>query len=189
MRLLFAKIYRLPFQLPYIGNFLSYVIYVLAITIPPLVVWLSGGRRLKYGNSIIFTPRERELAIQDGVELLRKCDPNMFNHFTKQMLNIAYSHNMRSPNNGGRFYSLHERYVKLGPECIAVFIVQCTLLAEVSSSLNRFRLKPSELVALKAAPRKVLEWADQHAFNPELINSYRKVVEKWEAGKRFQTIE
>jgi hypothetical protein len=184
MGLFFAKIYRLPLA----GDLLRYTVYLFVITLLPLIAWVCGGFKLKYGNSIVWTPREQKQAIQDGVECLRKCDSDMFLRFTKQRLNIAYSFNMKSANNGGRFYNLSERYLKLGSEGIAVFMVQCTLLAEASPSLNRCKLKTVELEALKVAPQKALDWMIQHSFHASLINSYRKVVEKWEAGKRFQSL-
>jgi hypothetical protein len=111
----------------------------------------------------------------------------MFLRFTKRRLNITYSHNIRNKNNGGRFYGLHERYVKLGSEGIAAFLVSAILLSEASPSVNQCRLNDRELAALKIALRKVLEWMRQHSFHPELINSYRKVVEKWEESRRFNS--
>lgn len=173
---------------PILGDLLTCCLYVFVKAITFVVVWISRGRRLRYGTSVIATPKEQSQAIQDGVERLRKCDPEMFSRFSRRRLNIAYSSNRRGPNNGGLFYILSERYIKLGAEGVAAFIVQCTLLAEASPSINRFRITANELAALKIALRKVLEWMQQHSFHPGLINSYTKVVEKWEAGKRFKAL-
>jgi hypothetical protein len=83
------------------------------------------------------------------------------------------------------FFRGLERYVQLGPEGIATFIVSAILLSEASSSINQYRVSGRELAALKCAQRKVLEWMRQHSFNPGLINSYQKVVLNWEQSERF----
>lgn len=129
---------------------------------------------------MIVTPKEQSHAIQDGVECLRKCDPEMYLRFSKRRLNIAYSFNRRCQNTGGLFYSLHERYIKLGAEGVAMFVVQCTLLAEASPSISRYSRTAKELTASKEVPRKVLQWMEMHSFHAGLINSYKKVVQKWE---------
>jgi hypothetical protein len=180
--------FNIVLKLPILGNVLLYCVYPFAKFILPVMARISGWRRLKFGTSIVLTPQDQEQPIRDGIECLRRCDPEMFSRFSKQRFNIAYSNGKGSANNGGVFFSLHERYIKLGPEGVAVFIVQCIMLAEASPSFNRYKSKANELPALKIALRKVLEWMQQRSFHPGLIDSYSKVVEKWEAGNRFQAL-
>jgi len=181
-RLLF-RIYKLPL----VGDLLCYIGSVFLRLIIPPVAWLSGGQGLRFGTSVIWIPRNKEQAILDGIECLRSHDSEMFSRLTKkQRLIIAYASNMKTASNGGRIYCLQERYIELGPEGIAAFIVASLLFSEASPSENQCRLNDRELAAVKAVPSKVLEWMCQHSFHPGLINSYRKVVTKWEESERFK---
>ncbi len=80
---------------------------------------------------------------------------------------------------------LHEEYIKMGPESVALFIVQSLLFCVAAPSVNQCMLKARELAAIKVVPRRTLEWMCQHSFHPGLINSYGKVVEAWEKSERF----
>jgi len=187
MGALIAKAYWFPFKIPWVGSVLRHLLYPSARTIAPFImVRLFGFQKLKFGKVIILTLRGKVRPIQDGADFLRKCDSEMFSRFEKQRINIIYSFDERNGIGGGRFYKLQEIYLKLGTEAMATFLVDCTLLAEASPSLDQFHLKRCELIALSSAKRKVLEWMRQRSLHPGLINSYCKIVEKWEASKRFQ---
>jgi hypothetical protein len=175
------------YQVPFFGDSLCYVSYAITRLIIPLAAWLSGGQRVKCGTSIFWIPRSAKKGVLDGVELLHTKDPEMFLRLTtQQRLIIVYTHNTSSPNNGTRIYGLHKRFIEMGPEGIACFLVQSIFFYEASPSVNQCRLNDRELAAIKVAPRKTLEWMSQHSFHPGLINTYRRVAEKWEQSERFQ---
>lgn len=173
---------------PVLGDLLTGCLYLWAKAITFLVVWQSGGIRLKYGRSVIATPMPQSRAIQDGADRLSRCDPAMFLRFSRQGLNIAYSNQSGRLTDGGLFFNLHQRYLDLGAEGVAVFLVQCTLLSEASPSINRCRIPPHEIAAMKHVLRNVLMWMRQQSFHPALIHSYKKVVEKWESSRRFDKL-
>jgi hypothetical protein len=154
----------------------------------PVVMFVSGGRALRFGSSVIWTLSDKKQAILDGIQCLRTRDPELFLQFTRQKLYVVPAGNTRMANIGGRDYGLHNRYIELGPEGVASFIVMAVFFSEASPSFNQHRLTASELAALKTAPRKLTEWMQQHAFHPGLINSYQKVALNWERRERFKKI-
>jgi hypothetical protein len=169
------------YRLPIIGNLSCYVgnAFLNLFGIPAL--WLSGYKQIKCGTSIIWTPNNKRQIILAGIECLRSHDAEMFSRLTKkQRLFIYYSHEKKTTNLYGYIFGLHESYIKLGAEGVAYFIVQVLLISDASPSINQFRLSNLERVALKATLRKTMEWMQQHSFDPRLINSYSKTVEKWE---------
>jgi hypothetical protein len=175
------------YQLPIIGDLLCYGGYVFMKLLLPLNLVLIGFERMGYGTSVIWMPRNKKQAILDGIECLRSHDSEMFLRLTKkQRLVIYYSHNWKDTNSFGHVFGLHKRYIELGAEGVASFIVQSLLLSDACSSINQCKLNDLERAALKVAPRKTMEWMQQHSFHPEFIKVYRKVVEKWEQSERFQ---
>jgi hypothetical protein len=153
--------------------------------ITPPYLWIWGFRRMKRGTSTIWTPNNKKQAIVDGIELLRTRDPDMYLRLTeKQHLWIFYSGKGRATNALGYIFGLNQRYIDLGNEGVAAFLVQSLLLSEACPSLNQFKTTPGE----RAVMRKTLDWMCEHSFRHEMINSYRKVVEKWESQERFREI-
>lgn len=175
------------YRLPIIGDLLCYVGYALMGCIRPPVLWLAGHRLVNCGTSSIWTPTSKRQVVLDGIEWLRSHDTEMFMNFTrKHKLIIYYSRNRSDTNSFGHVFGLHDRYTDLGAEGVAFFIVQSVLLSAASSSLNQSRLGDHERNALKVAPRKAMEWMQQHSFHPKLISAYSKMAEKWEQSERFQ---
>lgn len=165
------------FKVPIIGDLIAFLIYIdLRLTIP-LSCLLAGFVRLKYGTSVIWTPRNKKNAITNGLELLQACDPEMYLRLTsKERLIVVYSWKWKMANACGRFSGLNERYIELGDQGVATFFVQSLSLAEACPSINQFKNTPDKHMAL----RKTLDWICAQSFRPGLIDSYRKVVEKWE---------
>ncbi len=182
-----SRILTKIYQLPIIGNLICYTAYIcLRLVIPPMAL-LSGGIRLNCGTSVFWIPRNKKQTILDGIELLRTKDQEMFSRLTsKQRLIIYYGHNKNVTNAGGRVFGMHRRYIEMGSEGIACFIVQSIITSAAAPSINQCKLNDHERASLKIAGRRVLEWMQQHSFHPELIKVYQKVVEKWEQQERFQ---
>lgn len=175
------------YGLPILGDLLCYLGYVLLGWTRPPVLWLAGHRRVRCGTSTVWVPESKRQVILDGIEWLRGHDAEMFMRFTKkQRLVIYYSRNWSDTNSLGHVFGLHDRYIALGAEGVAFFIVQSVLLSAAAPSLNQCRLSDSERNALKVAPRKAMEWMEQHSFHPKLINAYSKMAENWEQSERFQ---
>jgi hypothetical protein len=168
------------YQLPVFGDLFICVGYLFSL-FSPLGLWLLGYKRLKYGISVIWAPKNKRSLILDGVECLRSHDEEMFLRFTtKQKLFIYYSGSDNITNLLGYIFGLQEKYIRFGKEGVACFIVQSLFVSEASPSINQFKLKHLRGAALKAVPRKTMEWMQQHSFDSRLIISYSKVVEKWE---------
>jgi hypothetical protein len=173
-------------KIPVVGDLVGYTIlvpfYIFMRLITPPILWFSGFQRMKCGTTIIWAPRNKHQAILDGLKLLQKCDSEMYLRLTgKQHLFIFYSERWKTANAFGHVSGLHERYIKLGVEGVTTFLVQALLLSEACPSINQFKISPGEFAVM----RKVLDWMCDHSFHPGLINSYRKVVEKWERSDRF----
>lgn len=180
---LLEQLYRLPL----IGDALCFLVYGFAILTIPFIAWLSGCQRVKCGSLVFWIPRSARKSVLEAVELLREKDPEMFLRLMAQRrLTFVYTHQMNAPNSGGRLCGLHKRFIDIGPEGIVCFLLQSLFCREASPAVNQCRLSESKLAAKKAAPRKVLGWMLQHSFDPSLINSYRRVTEKWEQSERFQ---
>lgn len=183
---LFNRINRIPI----IGDLSCYIGYFFLNLLMPLALWLSGYKRISCGTSNIWTTKNKKQAILDGIECLRNLDTEMFLRFTKkQRLFIYYSQNRGTTNLFGHFFGLHERYIKLGVQGVACFIAQSLSLSDAASSINQCRLNDLENAALKAAPRKTMEWMQQRSFDPRLINSYTKVVDRWERQPQKQNTD
>ncbi|HEX3857020.1 MAG TPA: hypothetical protein VHY30_06975 [Verrucomicrobiae bacterium] len=155
--------------------------------VSPLAVWLSGYKRVKCGTSSIWVSKNKKQVILNGIECLRSRDAEMFLRFTKKGLFIYYSHQLNT-RDAWRNFGLQERHIELGAEGVASFIVQKLFISDARPSINRSKLDDRELAALKMAPRKAMEWMQEHSFDPRLINSYRKVVEKWEQDECFNKL-
>lgn len=141
---------------------------------------------MKYGNCLVWTPKNREQAISDGIAFLRTRDPEMFLSLTtKQRLMFFYSEAM-AKNDGGRIYALEEQYIKWGPEGIATSMIQALFMLGASPGINRLNLSNDERSALKAVPQMVLEWMRKHSIQGNLIYAYRKMSEEWVNQKYFQ---
>lgn len=166
------------FKIPIIGDMVMFPFYICFRIFLPIGLYLSGCRRMKYGTLILWIPKEKKQDILDGLELLEKCDPDVFLRLTgKRHLFIYYGRNVKGPTNAHGYISgLNERYIKLGVQGIATFFVQCLFLSEASPSINQ--AKPN--IRRHEAMRKVMNWMTEHLFHPGLINSYKVVVEKWE---------
>jgi hypothetical protein len=175
------------YQLPIIGNLLCHIVYFFTSLVSPLAVWLSGYKRIKCETSSIWAPKNKQQIILNGIECLRSRDAEMYLNFTKKRLFIYYSHQLNT-RDAWRNFGLQERYIELGAEGVASFIVQKLFISDVRPSISRSKLDDRELAALKMAPRKAMEWMQQHSFDQRLINSYRKVVEKWEQTERFKNL-
>jgi hypothetical protein len=170
-------IYRLPF----IGDLPCYAGFIFLKLSSPLSFWLAGFKRFAFGTSTIWVPKGKIKAVMDGVECLRSRDAEMFLRFTKkQKLLIYYSKNVKVDNLCGFLFGLHERYVTLGSEAVASYIVQALMLSDASPSANQHRLNDRQRAALKAAPRLTLEWMEKQSFDPRLIKSWLGAVERWE---------
>ena len=176
------------FALPIIGNVPAYAYvlpgyFFLSLT-TPLTFRLAGLRRMKCGTSVIWLPPDKKQALLNGLEFLRSCDPQMFSRLTeKQHLKIYYIGNSSKKviNALGYVFGLSERYFQFGDQGIAMFLVQSLLLSESDPFLNQFKGEHDRYLL-----RRVLEWMSQHSFRPGVINSYRKVVEKWEREREGQ---
>ncbi|MGA2028943.1 MAG: hypothetical protein ABSG87_02595 [Verrucomicrobiota bacterium] len=173
-------------RLPVIGDLLCCFAYVFLKLTTPLL-WLPGFRPIKLGTSVIWTPQNKRQPILDGIECLRTRDMEMYLCLTKkQKLVFYYSNSERVVNLLGYYFGLSEKCIKLGSECIACFIVQSLLHSDASPSINQHRKNDMTRAALKAVPRKTVEWMQQHSFNSDFVNSYLKVIEKWEEKNRLQ---
>jgi hypothetical protein len=177
------KIYRLPI----IGDLIAYAGYAFLRSFGYLAPLLLRYKRIRLGTSIILTPNDKKQTILSGVECLRSHDSEMYSRLTKnQKLIFYYSGNKNITNLFGYFFGLQETYIKLGAEGIAYFIVQSLLVSDACPSVNQHRRNDREWGALKSTARKTMEWMQQHSFDQRLIDSYSKVVEKWEQSERFQ---
>jgi hypothetical protein len=175
------------YQLPILGDLICYFGYAFMKLFTPLNLVLLGFERMRFGTSVIWTPRNKKQTILDGIEFLRNHDSEMFLRFTKkQRLVIYYSHNRSDTNSFGHVFGLHKRYLEIGAEGVASFIVQSLLLSDACSSINQCKLNDRERAGLKVAPRQTMEWMRQHSFHPKLINAYSKMAEKWEQSERFK---
>jgi hypothetical protein len=176
------------FTLPIVGNLFCYTGYVILFLFCRLGTRLLGYKRIQLGTSVIWAPQNKVQTIFEGVECLKKCDTEMYLRLTtKQKLVFYYVQNNGGITNlFGYFFGLHDRYIKMGSEGIACFIVQSLLVSSASSSINQHRLNTRERSEFKVAARKTMEWMQQHSFQPNLINSYSKFVEKWEQSEHFR---
>jgi hypothetical protein len=168
---------KVIFKIPIIGDFIAFLGYIFLRLTMPSACLLSGMQRLRYGTLIVWTPQNKKDAIVNGLELLRACDPEMYRRLTsKQHLIIVYSWKWKMANACGRFFGLHERYIEMGDQGVAMFFVQSLSLSEACPSINQSKRLPGDHMAL----RNVLDWMHSQSFRPSLIESYHKVVEKWE---------
>lgn len=187
MKLKFSKLPAVINRLPIIGDLLCQSESVLAGLLGPVILWMTGYKQIKCGISAIWVPGNMKRTVMEGIEYLRDRDEEMFRRLTeKQRVFIFYSHDITMTNIYGYVYGLHESYVKRGAAWIAFFIMQSLVMSEASPSVNRFRLKDSERAALKAVPRKVMERMQQDSFDPDLIKSYKGMVQMWEQKEVFR---
>jgi hypothetical protein len=173
------------YRVPIIGDLLCYTVFVLFfLIIGPLVTWVSGGQRLRFGTSVFWMPKQKAQVIRDGVELLRSRDPEMFSRLTsKQRLIIYYTEDSSvSKKADSRVFGMHKRFIELGPEAVACFIAQSLMLAAATPRLNQCRRSAQECAALKSVSRNMADWLSKHSFNSGLIIPYQRIVEKQEQG-------
>jgi hypothetical protein len=170
-----------------IGNLIAYIGYAWTRLYMPLAVRLAGFRQIPLGTSVIWTAKNKKQTILDGIECLRSHDPEMFLRLTtKAKLFIYYSGNYNITNLFGYLFGLREGYIKQGPEGVAYFIVQSLIVSDAHPSINQHRKNDLTYNRLRTVPRKTMEWMQQHSVDPEIINSYVKVVEHWE--QRYSNI-
>ena len=175
------------FQLPVIGDVLAYAYlgpkYISAKLTKILTIALlpvGDLRLIKRGTTFIMVPENKEAIVKEGIGLLQLCDPDMFSRLMKGRLYVFYIGTSKAKIAGpsNRVFGLHEKYIKWGPEGVAMFFVRAILMSEEMLPFNIFKWKrdPSQ-------GRKILEWMRQHSFSPAFINSYRKAVEKQEQAR------
>jgi hypothetical protein len=166
-------------RFPVIGDLIVYAIYLFGFRIFfPAVALISGWKRLKFGTSVFWVPRENAQVVRNGVKLLRICDPEMFSRLTiKQRLIIYYSPELSKKSNH-RLFLMGKKFVEMGAEGVACFVVQSLMIAAVVRRVNQNRPDVQERAALKLISRNMAEWLSQHMFDPGLIRAYQKVVER-----------
>jgi hypothetical protein len=164
-------------RLPIIGDLIYYACYLFCVGILfPAVALISGGKRLKFGTSVFWIPRQNVQVVRDGVELLRTRDPDMFSRLTsKQRLIIYYSPEL-SKKSSHRLFLMHKKFIEMGAEGVACFVVQSLMIAAAVRRVNQNRLDGREKAALKSISRNMAEWLSNHSFNPGLISAYQKIV-------------
>ncbi len=185
VRPLMRSVVRPILRLPVIGDLIFFSIYFFnARMLCPLVATLTGGQRLKFGTSVFWIPKEKVQMVRDGVELLRSRDPEMFSRLTSsQQLIIWYFKGQKfSRMSSHRLFFMHSKFVDMGPEGVACFIVQSLMVAAAVRRVNQHRLDDREKSALKSVSRNMTDWLSKHGFQPGLIGAYQKVVERQEQG-------
>jgi hypothetical protein len=168
---------------PLIGDFLFYsVSFVIAVIWVPVLALLCGGQRLKFGRSVFWIPRQRAEVVRDGVALLQSRDPEMFYWLTKrQRLVIYYFEGSKLHRKSShRLFYMHSRFVDWGPQGVACFAVQSLMLAAATLQTNQNNLDERRTASPKSISRNMSEWLNNHSFHPQLISSYRQLVEKQE---------
>jgi hypothetical protein len=177
------------YQVPILGDGLCFVGYAVTLAMIPITYRLSRGTRTPCGTSVFWMPRGKERPILAGIECLRDRDADLFSKLSGEArLIFVYAGNTKTPNNGTRLYCIHERFIEMGPEGVALFLAQSLFFHEASPSWNQCRLSESQEAAVRAAPRRALVWMSQHSFYPGLVDSYREVVENWEQSERFRNL-
>jgi hypothetical protein len=155
----------------------------------PIVSRISGWIRLSCGTSVFWIPRDKKQAILDGIECLRMRDAELFSKLSEgAQLIFCYAGSTKTANNGTRLYGIHDRYIQIGPEGIALFVVQSLFCYEASPSFNQCRRTESQAAAVRAAPWKTLDWMCKHSFNQGLIDSYRGAIGKAEERRRLKSL-
>ncbi len=168
--------------LPIIGDLLYYANYAFVLVWGAVAATICGWQRLKFGTSVFWIPKQNAQMIRKGVELLRIRDPEMFSRLTSERRLIIYyfegSEFFRKSSH--RLFFMHARFVEIGPEGVACFIVQSLMMAAAVRRVNQRRLDDQEKAALKPVSRNMVEWLREHSFNPELISAYQKAVDRQE---------
>lgn len=172
--------------MPIFGSVAFYIVYLIGMVLIPLVSKLSGYQKLKFGSSIVWTPKNRREAIIDGLDYLREIDKQMYNCITADGRFVFFYTAGKYSNFGGRYYGLEEQVVRWGREGVAAFLVQSILMFKVSPSRNKVRLKQFELTALQCVPQRVLEWMREHSFPANFIEAYSIYAKRWENQKVFR---
>jgi len=116
--------------------------------------------------------------VRDGVELLRLRDPEMFSRLTiKQPIIIYYSPQLSTKSNR-RLFLMGKKFIEMGAEGVACFVVQSLMVSAAVHRVNQHRLDKGERSALKLISRNMVEWLSKHMFNPGLISSYQQIVDR-----------
>jgi hypothetical protein len=152
----------------------------------PLLYSISGCKRLKFNNCIIWTPKNRRQSIMDGIEFLQVHDPELFSCLTTKQRLIFFYSNIPTAKSGGRFYGIDEGFIKWGSEGIATSIVESFFLFKASHGIVRVRFNERDRAAIKAVPQTVLDWMHKHSIRANLIDAYRSSSLIWMAQKSFQ---
>jgi hypothetical protein len=170
------------YQVPIVGDifaFLFLIFYYCGWRITaPLTLRLSGLHPVKCGTSVIWVPEDKKQIAAESLELLRSCDSEMYGSLAKKKRFLIFyigvtDKKVFGPN--GKVFGIHEKYFKLGPQGIVMFLVQELILSNTYPRLHILKWKPE-----RSSLRKVLNWMQHHSFHPTVIKSYLAVVEKWE---------
>lgn len=169
-------------RLPVIGDSIVCVVYWFSLVWCRVLAALAGGHRLKFGTSVFSIPKGKAQVVRDGVELLRSRDLEMFSRLTSSQRLIIYYFEGRKfdKTSSHRLFFMNSRFVEMGPEGVACFIVQSLMVAAAAPRLNQHRLNDREESALKSVSRNMAEWLSKHRFQAGLIGAYQKVVERQE---------
>lgn len=173
---------RKIFLIPVLGEvlaLLSLIIYYCTWkAYAPLLLWATGLRRVKCGTSSIWVPENKKQIVMDGLQLLQSCDSQMYLSLERKKNFLIFyigNNNKMVAGPNGKVFGIHERYFKLGPQGIVMFLVQELILSDTYPRFHTLKWKPE-----RDSLRKVLVWMQDHSFPPQVIKSYQGVVEKWE---------
>jgi hypothetical protein len=153
------------------------LLYLMAKCGLPLVVRLARRKKSVIGTCTIWAPPKQMQAILEGIEYLRKLDPEMFKRLTVEHKYVLFYHK-KHRTIAYAAYSITDHYLLHGKEGVVIFLVQTILNRTMQDSLGRFRVKRSDaLVADRENRKQIFEFVKKHSFSPKLVEQYRKSAE------------